>query len=145
MTKEFVAENPNAIAELTAEVVSAYVGNNPVPAANLPALISSIHRALTGLGGATVEEGKPEPAVNPKRSVRPDHIVCLECGKKFKSLKRHITSRHDVTPEEYRARWELPADYPMVAPDYAAERSKLALEAGLGRKPGEKKSARKKK
>ncbi|MCB1470529.1 MAG: MucR family transcriptional regulator [Rhizobiaceae bacterium] len=137
--------NDTAIAELTAEVVSAYVGNNPVPAGDLPALIGSVHAALIGLGGAVAEDEKPEPAVNPKRSVRGDHIICLECGGKFKSLKRHLASHHGMTPDEYRARWGLAADYPMVAPDYAAQRSELAKSMGLGRKARKTKSGGKKK
>ena len=136
-------------AELTAEVVSAYVSNNPVPASELPTLIASVHHALTGLGGAVVEEEKPVPAVNPKRSVKPDHIVCLECGGKFKSLKRHLASHYDMTPDEYRSKWGLAADYPMVAPEYAAQRSELAKSMGLGRKAAQrrdtKKASRKKK
>lgn len=130
--------NPDAIAERTAEVVSAYVSNNPVPANELPALIASIHAALNGLAGAATEEPKPEPAINPKRSVKPDHIVCLECGGKFRSLKRHLSSHHNLTPDEYKAKWDLSADYPLVAPEYAAQRSKLAKTMGLGRKPGQK-------
>lgn len=122
----------------TAEVVSAYVSNNPVPANELPGLIDSVHSALRGLGMPTVEEPTAEPAVNPKRSVKSDHIVCLECGKKFKSLKRHIGAEHGMTPEEYRAKYNLAPDYPMVAPEYAEKRSALAKSMGLGRKPGEK-------
>ena len=128
----------NDYAQMTADVVSAYVGGNPVPASELPKLITEVHAALVGLGGdtATADTAKPEPATNPKRSVKPDHIVCLECGQKFKSLKRHISSHHGLTPEEYKEKWGLSTDYPMVAPEYAAQRSKLAREMGLGRKPG---------
>ncbi len=124
------------LAELTADLVSAYVSNNPVPATDLPGLISEIHTALgKTLGGATEEvQEKPRPAVNPKRSVTDDYIICLEDGQKFKSLKRHLMSHYSMTPEEYRDKWGLPADYPMVAPAYAAQRSKLAREMGLGRK-----------
>ena len=126
------------LAELTADVVSAYVSNNPVPASDLPALISEIHSALGKTIGGVVEEvqEKPRPAVNPKRSVTDDYIICLEDGQKFKSLKRHLMSHYGITPEEYREKWGLPADYPMVAPAYAAQRSKLAREMGLGRKRG---------
>jgi predicted transcriptional regulator len=126
------------LAELTADVVSAYVSNNPVPAGDLPGLISEIHTALGKTLGAVVEEvqEKPRPAVNPKRSVTDDYIICLEDGQKFKSLKRHLMSHYNMTPEQYREKWGLPADYPMVAPSYAAQRSKLAREMGLGRKRG---------
>ena len=124
--------------ELTADVVSAYVSNNSVPMTELPALIAQVHRALGSTEGSEERPGtpaaRPKPAVPVKRSVTPDYIVCLEDGKQFKSLKRHLSSRYDMTPEEYRARWNLPADYPMVAPNYAAARSKLAREMGLGRK-----------
>ena len=124
--------------ELTADVVSAYVSNNSVPMAELPALIAEVHRALGSTEGSSEPQGasaeRPKPAVPIKRSITPDHIICLEDGKQFKSLKRHLSSRYGMTPEEYRARWNLPADYPMVAPNYAAARSKLARQMGLGRK-----------
>ncbi|MBX3597030.1 MAG: MucR family transcriptional regulator [Rhizobiaceae bacterium] len=123
--------------ELTADVVSAYVSNNSVPASELPGLIAEIHAAL-GRIGTTPEPQAPadkqKPAVNPKRSVHDDHIVCLEDGKKFKSLKRHIMTHYNLTPEQYREKWGLDANYPMVAPNYAAERSQLAKKMGLGRK-----------
>ncbi|NGO54458.1 MucR family transcriptional regulator [Allomesorhizobium camelthorni] len=124
------------IVELTADVVSAYVSNNPVPAAELAALIGQIHASLRALGsGAPVEVEEPQkPAVPIKKSVAPDHIVCLEDGKQFKSLKRHLMTHYGLTPDEYRAKWKLPADYPMVAPNYAATRSALAKQMGLGRK-----------
>ena len=124
--------------ELTADVVSAYVSNNPVPMAELSNLIAEVHRALGSTSdasnGSSEPAERPKPAVPIKRSVTPDYIVCLEDGKQFKSLKRHLSSKYDMTPEEYRARWNLPPDYPMVAPNYAAARSKLAREMGLGRK-----------
>jgi predicted transcriptional regulator len=124
------------IVELTADVVSAYVSNNPVPAAELSALIGQIHASLRALGsGAPVEVPEPQkPAVPIKKSVTPDSIVCLEDGRQFKSLKRHLMSQYGLTPDEYRAKWNLPADYPMVAPNYAATRSALAKQMGLGRK-----------
>ncbi|RWL74859.1 MAG: MucR family transcriptional regulator [Mesorhizobium sp.] len=124
------------IVELTADVVSAYVSNNPVPAAELAALIGQIHASLRALtSGAPVEAPEPQkPAVPVKKSVAPDYIVCLEDGKQFKSLKRHLMSQYGLTPDEYRAKWNLPADYPMVAPAYAATRSALAKKMGLGRK-----------
>jgi len=127
--------NSSALIELTADIVSAYVGNNPVPVASLPDLIASVNSSLSNLGQPTESE-KPvqAPAVNPKRSVFPDYIICLEDGKKFKSLKRHLNVHYGLTPEEYRTKWNLPADYPMVAPNYAATRSALAKASGLGRK-----------
>lgn len=129
-------KNSNDIVELTADVISAYVSNNPVPVSELPALIAEVHQALTAVVGAqaapAVEPQKP--AVNPKRSVHDDYIICLEDGKKFKSLKRHLMTHYGLTPEDYRAKWNLPNDYPMVARSYAATRSALAKQTGLGRK-----------
>ena len=124
--------------ELTADVVSAYVSNNSVPMSELSNLIAEVHRALGSTQGEAAAPAapaeRPKPAVPVKKSITPDYIICLEDGKQFKSLKRHLSSRYDMTPEEYRARWNLPPDYPMVAPNYAAARSKLAREMGLGRK-----------
>jgi predicted transcriptional regulator len=120
--------------DLAADIVSAYVSNNTVPASELPALIANVHRALNNTQ-AGMNEPDPEPlkpAVNPKKSVFPDYIVCLEDGKKFKSLKRHLRTHYDLSPEDYREKWGLPADYPMVAPNYAAARSALAKKMGLG-------------
>jgi predicted transcriptional regulator len=131
------AGGSGTLLELTADVVAAYVSNNPVPASELPNLISEIHSALGRIGGssaAPVPAEKPKPAVNPKRSVHDDYIVCLEDGKKFKSLKRHLMSHYGLTPEAYREKWGLDSSYPMVAPNYAAARSKLAKKMGLGRK-----------
>ncbi|MDG4905956.1 MucR family transcriptional regulator [Mesorhizobium sp. WSM4898] len=121
--------------ELTAGIVSAYVANNPVPAAQLPDLIASVNAAVRKLDGpAVVNATAPkEPAVHPKKSIRPDFIICLEDGLKFKSLKRHLMTDHGLTPDAYRAKWGLPADYPMVAPNYSATRSRLAKASGLGR------------
>jgi predicted transcriptional regulator len=129
-------EDSAVIIELTADIVAAYVSNNAVPAAHLPDLISSVHGSLNSLGGAsTPAPAEPlKPAVLVKKSVHDDHIVCLEDGKRFKSLKRHISSEHNMTPDEYRAKWGLPYDYPMVAPAYAAARSALAKASGLGQK-----------
>jgi predicted transcriptional regulator len=123
-----------SLIDLAADIVSAYVSNNTVPAADLPVLIASVHRALnaTHSGGAEPEPEPLKPAVNPKKSVFPDYIVCLEDGKKFKSLKRHLRTHYDLSPEEYREKWGLPPDYPMVAPNYAAARSALAKKMGLG-------------
>ena len=120
--------------DLAADIVSAYVSNNTVPAADLPALIADVHRALnsTQMGLQQPEPEPLKPAVNPKKSVFPDYIVCLEDGKKFKSLKRHLRTHYDLSPEEYRDKWGLAADYPMVAPNYAAARSALAKKMGLG-------------
>jgi predicted transcriptional regulator len=120
--------------ELTADIVSAYVSNNPVPAAEIPALINQVHSALqrvsSGQGETAAEPLKP--AVPVKRSITAEHIVCLEDGKKFKSLKRHLRTQYNMTPEQYREKWGLPPDYPMVAPNYAAARSQLAKQMGLG-------------
>ena len=120
--------------KLTAEIVSAYVSNNTVPSVDLPALIGQVHSALsrvsTGQGDNSFEP--PKPAISVKKSITPDHIVCLEDGKKFKSLKRHLRSKYNMTPEQYRDKWNLPADYPMVAPNYAVTRSTLAKKMGLG-------------
>ena len=120
--------------DLAADIVSAYVSNNTVPASELPALIASVHRALNStIGGPVEPAAEPlKPAVNPKKSVFPDYIVCLEDGKKFKSLKRHLRTHYNLSPEDYREKWGLPADYPMVAPNYAAARSALAKKMGLG-------------
>ena len=125
----------NEIVGLAADIVAAYVGNNPVPVTNLPGLINDVYRALTGaveLGGERLEEGDLRPAVPVKRSVQPDFLICLEDGKKFKSLKRHLRTHYNLTPEQYREKWNLPADYPMVAPNYAEARSNLAKQMGLG-------------
>ena len=119
---------------LTAEIVSAYVSNNPVASADIPALISQIHSALlrVSTGEAQPSTDPLKPAVPIKKSINPDFIVCLEDGKKFKSLKRHLRTQYSMTPEQYRDKWSLPADYPMVAPNYAAARSQLAKQMGLG-------------
>lgn len=122
--------------EVTADIVAAYVANNPVPAADLAALIANLHSALKSL--AVAKEPEPEqkepqrPFVNPKRSVHADHIVCLEDGKKFSSLKRHLMTSHGMTPGEYRQKWNLSPEYPMTAPDYSVRRSELAKAIGLG-------------
>lgn len=121
---------------LTADIVSAYVSNNAVPVNELPALIDRVNAALVSLSAAAQPaEEQQKPAISVKKSVTSDYIICLEDGKKFKSLKRHLMTHHGMTPEEYREKWNLPRDYPMVAPAYAAARSTLAKEMGLGRKP----------
>jgi predicted transcriptional regulator len=127
------ATSPNYV-ELSADIVSAYVSNNSVPATDLPSLLQSVYAALTKTALGQQEEPKAEltPAVPVKKSVTPDAIICLEDGKKFKSLKRHLRTTYDMTPEQYRAKWNLPADYPMVAPNYAKARSELAKTMGLG-------------
>jgi predicted transcriptional regulator len=120
--------------ELAADIVSAYVSNNSVPTGDLPGLISEVHTALmkVGVGAIELPTEAPKPAVPVKKSVTPDYIVCLEDGKKFKSLKRHLRTQYNMTPEQYREKWALPIDYPMVAPNYAKARSELAKEMGLG-------------
>jgi predicted transcriptional regulator len=125
--------SPNYI-ELAADIVSAYVSNNSVPSGDLPALISDVHSALMKVasGAAEAPAEAPKPAVSVKKSVTPDYIVCLEDGKKFKSLKRHLRTQYNMTPEQYREKWGLAPDYPMVAPNYAKARSELAKEMGLG-------------
>ncbi|WP_156840433.1 MucR family transcriptional regulator [Novosphingobium aquimarinum] len=121
---------------LTSDIVAAHVSNNNVNVEDLPSLITNVYGALSGLGTAeTVEQPKPEPAVSVRASVKPDYIVCLEDGKKLKMLKRHLMTHYNMTPDEYRQRWNLPADYPMVAPNYAEKRRELAKKIGLGRKP----------
>jgi predicted transcriptional regulator len=118
---------------LTTQIVAAYVANNSVAVNDLPGLIRQVHAALANVGGsAEIVPERPQPAVPIKRSVLPDYIVCLEDGKKLKMLKRHLKTAFNMTPEEYRERWDLPPDYPMVAPNYASQRSRLAKEIGLG-------------
>jgi len=121
--------------KLASEIVAAYVSNNTVPVSDLPSMIKSVHATLGGLAATSLSEPATaqKPAVPVKRSVMPDYIVCLEDGKKLKMLKRYLRSRYGLSPEEYRAKWGLPADYPMVAPDYAAQRSEFAKQIGLGR------------
>jgi predicted transcriptional regulator len=131
-----MADSPGdgSFIELTAEIVSAYVSNNTVPASEIPGLISQVHAALSRVSGKSGDgPGEPlKPAVSLKKSITPEHIVCLEDGKKFKSLKRHLRTQYNMTPEQYREKWGLSADYPMVAPNYAAARSQLAKQMGLG-------------
>ncbi|HET8613284.1 MAG TPA: MucR family transcriptional regulator [Sphingomonas sp.] len=118
---------------LTADIVSAHVSNNSVAVSDVPGLIQNIHGALAKLGQAAPEpEVKQEPAVSVRASVKPDYIVCLEDGKKLKMLKRHLMTHYQMTPEQYRQKWNLPADYPMVAPNYAEQRRSLAKKIGLG-------------
>ena len=128
-----MSETENYI-ELAADIVSAYVSNNSVPVSDLPALIHEVHAALTQvMGGSPVPEVEaPKPAVPTKKSVTNEFIVCLEDGRKFKSLKRHLRTQYNMSPDEYREKWNLAADYPMVAPNYAKARSNLAKQMGLG-------------
>jgi predicted transcriptional regulator len=121
---------------LTSEIVAAHVSNNAVPSGDLPSLIGTVFETLSQLGGEPAEpEVEAKPAVPIKRSITDDHLVCLEDGKKLKMLKRHLKTAYNMTPEEYRAKWGLPHDYPMVAPNYAKKRQELAKKIGLGRKP----------
>ena len=128
------ARSPSNLIELTSDIVSAYVAHNPVPIVDLPRLIERVHATLVEIQGAPAPEPREElkPAVPVRKSVTDDHIVCLEDGKKFKSLKRHLRTRYDMSPEEYREKWGLAADYPMVAPNYAKQRSDLARTMGRG-------------
>lgn len=132
--------NLDIILEMTSEVVSAYVGNNPVSTNELPVVIGEVYAAFAKAIalGHTQSSEPPKPAVSVKKSINDDYLICLEDGLKFKSLKRHLRSHFDLSPEEYREKWGLPRDYPMVAPNYAKARSRLAREMGLGRKPGTK-------
>lgn len=133
-------DDQSDLLDMTAGIVSAYVGNNTVTATDVPALIRQVHDALAAIGGPAeaLPAAPKEPAVPVRRSIAPDHLVCLEDGRKFKSLKRHLRTKYDMSPEEYRSKWNLPKDYPMVAPNYAKARSELAKSMGLGqggRKP----------
>lgn len=128
-----MSDNNDGLIALVADIVSAYVSNNSVPTADLPALIATTHAAISGLGSKSatpVVEEKLTPAVSVKKSISADYLICLEDGKKFKSLKRHLRTAYDLTPEQYRARWNLPNDYPMVAPAYAEARCEIACNVG---------------
>jgi len=140
------SERDETLLVLTADIVAAHVANNRVTVSDLPAVITSVHAALAGLGSAPVEpvEEPPTPKVSVRASIKPDHLICLEDGLKLRTLKRHLMSHHNLTPEQYRARWNLPADYPMVAPSYTEQRRNLALSIGLGKRPTGKKPGRKK-
>ena len=131
------SELQDTLITLTADIVAAHVSNNSVAVSDLPVLIANVHGALTTLGGpAPVAEVRQEPAVSVRSSIKPDFIVCLEDGKKLKMLKRHLMTHYQMTPDDYRAKWGLPKDYPMVSPNYAAQRRTLAMSIVLGRKPG---------
>jgi len=133
------------ILRMAADIVSAYVSNNSVASANIPEVINTVYGSLTSLNGQTTTTAgeAPKPAVSIRRSITPDYIVCLEDGKKLKMLKRHLRAAYGMSPDEYRLKWGLPADYPMVAPNYAIQRSAFAKKIGLGRKKGEKMPRRK--
>jgi predicted transcriptional regulator len=133
--RDDMAEISNSdLLDLTAAIVAAQVGNNDVGTDQVPSLIQEVHQALSGLG-AEPEKTKQSPAVPIKKSVRKDAVICLECGYSAKMLRRHLSSAHDLSADQYRERWRLPSDYSMVAPDYAAKRSRLAKKIGLGKKP----------
>jgi predicted transcriptional regulator len=142
---EIAAERQETLITHTTDIVVSYVSNNSLGADEVSSLIQNIYGTLSNLGqqGTPVEE-RPEPAVSVRSSVKKDHIVCLEDGKKMKMLKRHLMTDHGLTPDQYRARWGLSSDYPMVAPDYADKRRDLAKKIGLGRKPGQRRGRRKK-
>ena len=134
-------DKPSAkLLDLTTKIVAAHISHNAIPAFDLPRLIATVHETLATLG----PKPKPTPAVSIEQSVKPEYIVCLEDGTEHKMLKRHLRAAHDMTPDEYRQRWGLPRDYPLVSSNYAAVRSKLAKKIGLGRKPGTKMKARRK-
>ena len=132
---DVIAAKSDDLLKLATEIVAAYVSNNSVAASDLPAMIKSVHAALGGLSGGTSADmaTSQKPAVTVKKSITPEYIICLEDGKKLKMLKRYLRSRYNLSPEEYRAKWGLPPDYPMVAPNYAAQRSEFAKKIGLGR------------
>ena len=132
-----MTDKPNVteLLELTTEIVAAHAGNNTVAPSDLPQLIQDVYRTLSAVGSGGAPSEKLQPAVPVKKSVTPDFIICLEDGKKLKMLKRHLKTAYDMTPDEYRERWGLPRDYPMVAPNYAKHRSSLAKKIGLGTKP----------
>jgi len=136
-------EQEQELLRLTSTIVGAHISNNPVAATDVPGLIVTVHQTLATLGPEEPAP-KPNPAVPIKQSVTPDYIICLEDGKKQKMLKRHLKTAHGMSPDEYRERWGLPRDYPLVSPNYAKQRSALAKKIGLGRKPGTKMKARRK-
>ncbi|HET7336191.1 MAG TPA: MucR family transcriptional regulator [Rhizomicrobium sp.] len=132
---EFGTDRGDDLLKLTSDIVAAYVSNNAIAVADIPGMIKSVHATLGGLSSASTHDlpTAQKPAVPVKKSVTPEHIICLEDGKKLKMLKRYLRSNYSMTPEEYRTKWNLPADYPMVAPNYAAQRSEFAKKIGLGR------------
>lgn len=143
--EEIENDTSEMLITLTSDIVAAHVSNNSVAVADVPTLIENIYGALSGLGhDAGANESPLVPAVSVRASIKPDYIVCLDCGKKMKMLKRHISTDHGLTTDEYRQRWGLAADYPLVAPNYAEKRRELAKKIGLGRKPGQKRGRKKK-
>jgi len=136
-------ETREMLITLTSDIVTAHVANNDVDVTDVPPLIESVYGALSGLGNKVIEEVLPEPAVSVRASVKSDHLVCLDCGKKMKMLKRHLMTDHGMSPDDYRERWNLASDYPLVAPEYAEKRRELAKKIGLGRKPGQRRGRRK--
>ncbi|MEP3227385.1 MAG: MucR family transcriptional regulator [Parasphingorhabdus sp.] len=133
MTEEEVALNETLIA-FTSDIVAAHVSNNSVAVSDLPLIINNVHGALAGLSRRAAEQARPEPAVAIKSSIKPDYVICLEDGKKLKMLKRHLMTHYGMTPDDYRTKWGLPSNYPMVAPNYAEQRRELAKAIGLGKK-----------
>ena len=134
LNKDLDSEIQAQLIQMTSDVVAAYVSNNPVQANDLPNVIERVHATIRDLSGPTADASPKEsmPAVSVRKSITPDYLVCLEDGKRFKSLKRHLRSKYNLSPEEYREKWGLPSDYPMVAPNYAKQRSELAKKMGLG-------------
>lgn len=128
-----VTHDPGVLIELATEIVAAYVGNNTVQTQDLPDLIRNVHGSLASLVEGEADRSRPKPAIPIKKSIGEDYLICLEDGKKFKSLKRHLRTKYDMSPEEYREKWGLPHDYPMVAPGYSRQRSMLAKKMGLGK------------
>jgi predicted transcriptional regulator len=138
-----VKPSVNDMLRMASEIVSAYVGNNTVQPGQIPDLIQSVYRSLNGVGQRpSGGEASPTPATSIRKSITPDYLICLEDGKKLKMLKRHLRTVYNMTPQAYRAKWNLPPDYPMVAPNYASQRSDFAKSIGLGRSPGAKKRRR---
>jgi len=143
MTDDDSKPKSSDLLRMTADVVSAYVGNNTLPVSQVSEVIKSVYGSLSTLSGDSAAiAGGLKPAVPVRKSIAPDYVVCLEDGKKLKMLKRHLRTTYGLSPDEYRAKWGLPADYPMVAPNYAAQRSAFAKKIGLGRKPGRKRKSR---
>jgi predicted transcriptional regulator len=137
-SEDFDPDTQAMLIQMTSDVVAAYVSNNPVQATDLPSVIQRVHRTMQDLSGSPKAEAPKDvaPAVSVRKSITPDYLVCLEDGKRFKSLKRHLRSKYNLSPEEYREKWGLPVDYPMVAPNYARQRSDLAKKMGLGQSRG---------
>ena len=143
MAEEVAKSEQGDVLRMAVDIVAAYVANNTVPAGQVPEVINTVYNSLTSLDGGSEATAEPaKPAVSIRRSITPEFIVCLEDGKKLKMLKRHLRAAYDMSPEEYRVKWGLPADYPMVAPNYAAQRSEFAKKIGLGRKKGQKQPRR---